>query len=346
MRLLRAELTRLFARRFTQVGVAGVLLLLGAVAVTFAITMHKPTEAERLSARISAEQERDQRNAAYQSCLDAQQPAGTPSTGPVVGPTDVPAPPADKRYPPGFDCRQIIQDIPSDAAFLPRGFNLARSGPGLFRTLGALLALLGFAVGASYVGAEWRSGGLLNLLLWRPRRAPVWLAKLASLLLGLTGVSIALSLLWYGMLWLLADRRGTAGLTGGQLASLALTDVRAVALALVAAAAGYSIASLGRNTATALGVAVGWLVVFEVGARIVLGLGEAVRPERWLLSSYVTAWLNNGAEFADDSACPVSGSCRVVLWTISTPSAALVGAAVLVLVGGISLYAFERRDVT
>src|SRR5262249_26482062 len=162
----------------------------------------------------------------------------------------------------------------------------------LFRMLGALLALFGFAVGASYIGAEWSSGGVLNLLLWRPNRTPVWLGKLGSLLAGVLGVGVALSLLWYATLWLLADHRGSAAMTAGGLRSLALVDVRALPLALATATLGYAIAALGRNTASALGVAVAWVVIFELGLRIVLGLLEGVRPERWYLSTYVGAWLN------------------------------------------------------
>jgi len=338
MRLVRAELTRLFARRFTRIGLVGVLLLLATIATVIAITNHKPTPADQVSAQIAAEQALTQMNAAYQQCLDAQ--SGTPSPGP----TDAPG---GKPFPPGFDCHQIVAQPPTDAQFLPASFRLADTGPGLFGALGALLALFGFAVGASFIGAEWGSGGILTLLLWRPNRILVWLGKLGSLLLGVLGVGVAYSVLWYAALWTLADNRGSTAITAGALRSLAIVDVRAIALALAAAAFGYALSALGRNTATALGAAVAWVVIFEVGTRIILQIVDAARPQRWFLSTYVGAWLTDGAGFYDDSMCRNGpDQCVGVWWRISAQQAAVVGVTLLVLVAGLSLYTFRRRDVT
>src|SRR5438552_19200712 len=99
MRLIRAELTRLFARRFTRSALVGVLALLGTIAVTIAVAAQKPTEADKLSAHISATQNLSVANAEYQRCLDQQAPAGTPDVGPST-----PTPDLDQgkpRYPPG-----------------------------------------------------------------------------------------------------------------------------------------------------------------------------------------------------------------------------------------------------
>ena len=336
MKLIRAELTRLFARRFTRIGLVGVLLLLAAIATIIGITNHKPTPADQVSAHIAAEQALTESNAAYQQCLDAQSGTGAGATGSGT-----------KQFPPGFDCHQIIGQPPTDADFLPASFRLAVAGPDLFRALGALLALFGFAVGASFIGAEWSSGGILTLLLWRPNRTPVWLGKLGSLLLGVLGVGVVYSVLWYATLWVLADNRGSSALTAGALRSLALVDVRAITLTLVAATVGYAVSALGRNTATALGAAVAWVVIFEVGTRIILGLMNAARPERWLLSSYVQAWLTNGARFFDESKCHNGPDpCVGVWWRISAQQSALVGVTLLVVVTAVSLYSFRRRDVT
>src|SRR5262249_1398656 len=136
-------------------------------------------------------------------------------------------------------------------------------------------------------------------------------------------------------------------MTGGELRSLALTDLRAVVLALAAATLGYAISGLGRTTATALGVAVGWVVISEVGSRIILTVIGAPRPERWFLSTYVSAWLGNGVTLWDDTSCrDGSNVCVPVEWSVSLQRAALVGAVLLVAIGGASLYAFRRRDVT
>jgi hypothetical protein len=333
MNLVRAELARLFARRFTRIGLAGLLLLLVVIGVAIAATNHKPTDADVVSAKIQLDNAHVQMLAAYQQCLDAQ--SGKADT------------PEAQRFVPGFDCHEITAHPPVLADYMPSSFNLASTGPDLFRILGALLALFGFAVGASSIGAEWSSGGVMNLLLWRPNRIPVWLGKLGSLLLGVLGVGAVLSVVWYATLWLLADNRGSAAMTAGALRSLALVDVRALTLALATTALGYAIAALGRNTASALGVAVAWVVVFEIGLRIVLGLLEAVRPERWYLSTYAGAWLTNSARFYDDSMCRnTTDACAGVWWTVSSRQAALVGAVVLLVAALPSLYAFRKRDVT
>jgi hypothetical protein len=320
-----------------------------------AASTHKPTEADIVAARISADQARTEANAEYQRCLDQHDqpgaPGATPEPTPGATPEPVPSPlgPGGKpAYPPGFDCHQIIAHMPTEQDYLPASFNLAQVSPDMFRALGAMLAMFGFMVGASFIGAEWSSGGVMTLLLWRPRRVPVWLGKLTSLLLGVLGVSAILSVLWYATLWLLSSHAGSTAMTTDELRSLAYTDFRAVALALAATVLGYSISALGRNTSTALGVAVGWVVVFEVGARITLGILEIHRPERWLLSTYVTAWLSKTVTLYDYASCRENSSqiCNPVEWTVTMQQAALVGAALLVIVGGLSLVAFQRRDVT
>jgi ABC-2 type transport system permease protein len=332
MRLFRAELARLFARRFTRIGLVGLVLLLGIIAASLAVANHRPSPADITSAQIQADQALTQMNAEYQSCLDAQQPGAPPT-------------PDSPRFPPGFDCRQIVQHPPTEADFLPASFNFAVSAPDLFRALGVMLALFGFAVGASFIGAEWNSGGVTNLLLWRPTRIPVWLGKLAGLLAGTLGVGVALSLVWYGTLWLIADHRGTAAMTPGGLRSLALTDARALTLALVATVLGYAISALGRNTATALGVAVAWVVLFEIGLRIILGLLDVARPEHWFLSTYVAAWLTKTEHFVDHSMCDGNMTCKPIEWSVSWSQSAVVGGILVAVVVATSLYAFRRRDV-
>lgn len=332
MRLFRAELTRLLARRFTLIGIAGLVALLTVIVVAVAATNHRPTPADVVSAQIQADGARTQMLAEYQQCLDTQ--AGTPS-GPDAA-----------KFPPGFDCHQIVEQPPKPADFLPPEFVLATNGADLFQALGVLLALFGFAVGASFIGAEWSSGGVMNVLLWRPERVRVWLGKLTGLLAGVLGLGVALSLVWYAVLWVIAGQRGSASMTGDALRSLALVDVRGMVLALAAATLGYAISALGRNSASALGVAIGWVVVGEIGLRIFLGLLGVARPEHWLLSMQINVWLNAREQFYDDTSCRGDGACNPVPWTMTWHESATVGAVLLAVVVAASVYAFRRRDVS
>jgi len=343
VRLVRAELARLSARRFTRIGLLGLLVVIGLITVGIAASAHKPTEADRVKAHADAQRYRAEAQIQYENCRQGMDAAG-PSASPAAT-----AGPGSKPLPPNSDCSDIIAHQPTDEDLLPHTFTLVRDAPELYRALGALLALFGFAVGASFIGAEWSSGGVMTLLVWRPRRAALWLGKLASLLLGVLGVGVVLSTLWYAAMWVIATQRGiTAGLTPGALTSLALTDARSVGIGLAAAVVGYSIAFLGRNTATALGAAIGWVVIFEIGGRIVAAITQAVRPERWYLSSYLLAWLEKEARFEDFARCRdvVDASCSPVEWSITLRQATPVLGVGMLLVALISLVIFRRRDVT
>ena len=73
-----------------------------------------------------------------------------------------------------------------------------------------LLALFGFVVGASFVGAEWSTGGMMNLLVWRPRRVRLLLGKLAALLLGVLRFVVVSGVAWLAALWTVSRFRGDA----------------------------------------------------------------------------------------------------------------------------------------
>ena len=119
-------------------------------------------------------------------------------------------------------------------------------------------------------------------------------------------------------------------------------------LALGAAALGFGLASLGRNTATALGVGVGYAIVVEVGARIVLLLSDVTRPERFFLSSYAEAWLRSTAEFTQFgcSGHGVDQECATVTWHLNAAEAAFVFGMLLIVVIGAAAWRLRRRDVT
>src|SRR6185312_10036559 len=112
--------------------------------------------------------------------------------------------------------------------------------PDMVTTLAAVLALVAFIVGASFVGAEWNSGGMMNLLLWRPRRLQVLSTKLGVLLTGATVLTVVLAAIWTAVFYAIASARGsTAKMTSGAWQSIGLMELRALALVLVAGAIGF-----------------------------------------------------------------------------------------------------------
>jgi ABC-2 type transport system permease protein len=331
MRLVRAEWSRLFARRFTRIMILLALVILALVALGIGLSSHHPTTAQRAAAQAQADQVRADTDRQRAECERAQ--AGGEPT---------------EKIPPGFDCSQINAEHVDAANFLPYQYDFRRETPMLVRVLGGVLALLGFAVGASFVGAEWSSGGMTNLLLWRPRRVPVLLAKLGTLLAGVTAAAALLGTGFLAALYGVAVWRGRlGGPTTGSLVSLGLDGLRALAVCLAASTIGFALASLGRHTAAALGVAVGWGLVAEVGLRIVLQITGVAKPERWFLSTYAAAWLNKGLKLVDYTACRNSmGECRPTNWTVTMAQSVTVAGVILAVLVVAAVASIRQRDIT
>jgi hypothetical protein len=74
------------------------------------------------------------------------------------------------------------------------------------------------------------------------------------------------------------------------------------------------------------------------------------RPERWFLSSYVTAWLENGQHYTDDMSClspETKGAtiCQPVDWAISSGQSVAVLGTLAACPVVLAAYAFRIRDV-
>ncbi|MEH1055719.1 ABC transporter permease subunit [Micromonospora sp. CPCC 206171] len=340
MSLYRTELRRLTKRRFTRwMTLAGVLVLLAVLAGVF-LTNHKIGPAERARAERQAEQQyQEQVRWAEQekaACVQAQA-AGTPNT--------------EGRFPP--DC-EMISPPPRDAFqaqwFLPSSFDFRKTFDDTLVPFTAILALVGFVVGASFVGAEWSTGGMMNLLLWRPKRLTVLLTKLAALLTGLLTLALTSAVVWTVGFWLVGTFRGTtAKTTSGAWQSFALTGLRGLLLVLTAATIGFALASLGRHTAMALGGAIALAVVGQFGVGILLSMANVTFVEAWLLPTYALAWMQKKVTLEDWDSCnnvSFSGECKPetldITWQHS--STLLIGGLVLLL--GAALWTMRRRDIS
>lgn len=338
MNLARAELHRFFARRFARMMILFILVLLGAIAVGYAATSQPITAEARAAARAQAQAQIDEQNryleAEYQRCLSGQNSE------------------QGKDFPPGFNCEDIrvrnTFDVDEYAeSFLPHQFNFVREADGVLYLAAAVLCMFAFVVGASFVGAEWTSGGMTNLLLWRPRRLPLLTTKLGTGLAGIAAVCVGALALWIATLWTIAVTRGsTAGATPGFWRSEALTSLRVLGLALAAAAIGFALASLGRHTAMALGVFIGYLLTFELGARIVFSAVGIAFPERFTLLPYVVGWMGKEYVLYDYDVCRFSfDACEPTRYVITWSTAAwVIGGLAALLIAG-AMVSFRRRDV-
>jgi len=336
MSLYAAESRRLVKRRFTRYFTLGAVIVLAAIAVAMFFTNQKigPAQIAGAKAQAHAEYQRNLAQAAdYKKQCEAAKGTATASQFPANC-DDLGAPTEDN-----FDPQW----------YMPATFDFKKKFPDLVTTLAALLSVVGFVIGASFVGAEWSSGGMANLLLWRPQRLRVLGAKLLAFLVGLTGLTVLLSAAWTGIFALVAKFRGsTASMTTGAWKSIGLMEARGLVLIVVAGAVGFGLASLGRHTAMALGVAIGLVIVFQFGLGTALALAKVKFAQAYLIPLWIEAWMKQKFVVEDYNACNFSGAggCQPDTFTITWHMAGTALAAAFVVIVGAALWTIRKRDIT
>ncbi|MEJ3749355.1 ABC transporter permease [Actinomycetes bacterium KLBMP 9797] len=321
--LVRAELSRLLARRFVQLMA---VLLAAAFAVTVATTVagsHEPTADEWERAEVLVVEERANRDEQLRTvCSGSQRPA---------------------EY-----CEQLRTQEPRIEDYLFGVFVFEREITPLLFFLIAFLALFAFLVAASFVGAELHSGGMTNLLLWRPQRLTVLGAKLGTLLAALLAVAVTATVVYIGAFWVVGTVSGLRGDVDGEFwADLVMLIVRGLAVVLGAGAVGFTLATLGRHTAAALGTVAAYGTVWEIGARIVMEVVEVGRPDVLVLSTYLAAWVDGHVTLVDRRACmPSYTSACDGTYTLTWAHGGLVLTALVAALVITAFTTFRRRDLT
>ncbi|MDQ7906619.1 ABC transporter permease subunit [Phytohabitans sp. ZYX-F-186] len=338
--LIRAEVRRLAKRRVTRLMVILLVLGLGAIGVAFTVASQKVGPAQVAAAEAEAQRQ-------YEEALRWHQQMVADCEAAKARGEDI-----TQRFPP--DCGNEPGYAPQREQFdatwnLPYEFHF-RDQFGVFISVFAgIVALFGFIVGASYVGAEWHSGGMMNLLLWRPRRLSVLFTKLGVLLGGVLAVTVVLGALWTVGFWLIGTFDGQTGeMTQGAWESFALSGARGAGLVLAVTAVAFGLASVGRHTAMALGVAIGVGVVSEIGMRIALAIAQVRFAERWVLSTYALAWFEKRWELQDWRACNISfsGQCEPDTFVITWQQSALVFGLGTAVVLAAAIWLMRSRDIT
>ncbi|MGN9778672.1 ABC transporter permease subunit [Micromonospora sp. H33] len=337
MNLVRAELERLGARRFVQLMLVLLVLAFGVTALTNVAISHRPTPDEMTVAQQRADSERREMELHHERCLARQR-------------GELPSEPFDGGYYPA-DCSEVDpalrERLPVAADHLVEVFTFSRDTRPLLYFLIAFLVLFGFLVGASYIGADLNSGGVVNLLLWRPRRIAVLGAKLGTLMAVVLLLSLLASVAYLATFWMIALVDGYVGPVDGDFWSdLGAVWARGLVVVLLSTAIGFAIATLGRHTSAALGAVAAYAVVWELGARLVMEILSVGRPDQLMFSSYLGAWLAGQAEFWDRRGCtdPYGGFCDGTYVLTWRPGLVVL----LLLAGGLTAAAFavfRRRDL-
>ncbi|MFG1916408.1 ABC transporter permease subunit [Micromonospora sp. NPDC048898] len=337
MSLFRTELRRLTKRRFTRYMTLLGLLVLAAVVVGVFFTNQKIGAAQYAQAEREADQQ-------YQAQVHwSEQERVACEQAKTAGTTN-------NRYP--EDCSVITppsRDQFSAEWYLPSTFDFRETFDETLIPFAAIFALVGFVVGASFVGAEWSTGGMMNLLLWRPKRLTVLLTKLAALLTGMLAVTLPAAVLWFAGFWAIANFRGTTEkMTSGAWQSSVLTGVRGLVLVLVVTTIGFALASLGRHTAMALGGVVAVMVVGQFGLGILLSMAGVRFAEAWLLPTYMLAWMTKTVKLEDWNSCNAtfSGECKPATMDITWQQSSILLSVAVVVILGASLWVMRRRDIS
>jgi ABC-type transport system involved in multi-copper enzyme maturation permease subunit len=163
--------------------------------------------------------------------------------------------------------------------FATQSYDLATL-PDVFLGTSFVFVILGWLFGASFVGAEWHAGTVTTLLTWEPRRTRVIVAKMTAAVVSVFVLTLVLQAVLGAVLAVDAATQGsTAGADGSWAAEAAGVGLRVALVSCIFAGVGFGIASIGRNTAAALGVGFGYIVIVE---NLVRGLRPTWSP--WLLT--------------------------------------------------------------
>jgi ABC-2 type transport system permease protein len=166
---------------------------------------------------------------------------------------------------------------------------------GILQGVSGALAVVGWAVGASLIGAEFASRSMTTLLTWETRRGRVYVTKMIAAVIAMAVLALVVLCLVVLAMWpALALHSAPLRVSDPTWASLAGLIGRGVALTAVASGMGFAIATIGRNTAAALGAGFAYIIVLEN----ILG-SSIERWRRWLLLGNVIVFVsgdNNGGD--------------------------------------------------
>lgn len=266
--LLRAETLRLLSRRFSQVALLVVLLGLGAFQLQVNSELTPPTSAEIAASQESFDEvHRDwveNHEEWQQQCIDSG-----------VAPADCEMP------------EPTIEDFLGSVSF-------SETADVSVKLSAYVLALAVFMIAGSYIGAEYSSGSIANWLSFIPRRRLVFASKLVTTV----GFALVLAVIVMGLTvgsavaFAVAHDQPLDGL-----AKVVRLGARSVQLPVILATLGLCIGLLARHTAAAIGVLLGYLVIWFVRNLMLADVGWAQRLSPWAPEANLGALIGNGVTY-------------------------------------------------
>jgi ABC-2 type transport system permease protein len=203
--------------------------------------------------------------------------------------------------------------------------------PEYMQGAGFIVMLIGLVSGASAVGASWQSGTITTILTWEPRRIRWLLIRLAVVSAGVFLLTIALLFVFSLAIAAGAALRGSTSMDPGWMGDVVKTALRISGVTVAVALLGASVATIGRNTAAALGAVFVYMAVFE---SVVRGFRPALG--RFMLGDSI-------ATVVTATKLEVFQGDRV--FVVTPPHGAFVILAYVVLLATVAAVALRARDI-
>lgn len=325
VQLLRVELARAALRRVFKVFVVLAVLLIAGISIFVFFKTESVDKANRLAPQ--------RMERAIQDCVDREAGVSRPPQDPTttvvqLTPEELQLIDAEERKAIREACQRdekvdnyknivVAKDI-SDQGL---------RGGALYGVMGTLM-LVGFVLGATFVGADWRAGTMTTLLLFEPRRVRLALVRLlvCAILTYVFAVAVAL-LVFVAQLPTLSFHGSTDGLSAHWFSITSLGVLRASAVVAMNAVLGGAIALLARNTAGAI---VGSIVLTAIVEPLILTWKDDWARWTWSVNEQIVM---SGGTFHGES------------FTRSPATAALIMVLYLALVMAVSIGLFKHRDI-
>jgi hypothetical protein len=322
MRLLRVELSRFFSRRAVVLLLLAAGLLTALIAGTTIWNTRPVSAADLTHARAQAQQELSQPGFRrdLKTCRD--------HPGEYFGPGSS-----------ASDCDNLLPRPENYLNRSPLNLDQERQSNGV--AVVVIITAMMIMAGTTYAGSDWATGSMSNQLLFEPRRLRVWSAKAVTALVGCAVTAAVLLVVYWVVLYLVADARGIA--TGATVQDqIRWLSARGVALAGLAGAGAYALTMLLRHTVGTLAL----LFAYAAGGEALLSVLPIDRAARFSPTTNVMAWLRHGVRVYDDTiVCrPGLGPCDQ-RYPVSLLHGATYLGLLLVLTLLVSALVFRRRDV-
>ncbi|GAA3617537.1 ABC transporter permease subunit [Microlunatus ginsengisoli] len=320
IRLIGAELNRLASRRLTLILVLAVIAVVALFQVAVADAVTPPSPDEVAAAQQGFEQDHrdwEQNHEEWaQECLDDGGSAQ--------------------------DCA-VAEPTAADYGLVPTPFGSIAGSGVAFAVVLAMLA--SYLLAASFIGAEFSTGSIGNWLTFVPRRDKVYAAKVIAIAVGAAAIGILAGFSMLGLATVVTTAIGQP-LTGA--ADVAATAGRGVALVVFGALIGFCVALLTRHTVAALGVLVGYGLLW-IGLQIITGFIPAIsRLKPWQLETNLQAFLRWGTDYEVYRRVVSADGVGFdsVTRHLGFGAAAIYLTVVVIVLLVATLLVFRRRDVT